>query len=129
MSKAIIAGSACVIFSSLTPEDVHRLKTFSPDALTIRSENGEAVFRLDIDDDGLGSISPEGAVLGCATSAEGKATITVIINPAEENKLKLVQDRLGPALLRLEEMEAFLLGQMETLAAAQDRATAMIKQM
>lgn len=128
MSKVIIAGCACVYFSNLTPEDVDRFKTFAPEALTMYDEDDEAVFSLDIDD-GPGCITLEKAVLSRSKSADGRATVTMLIDPEKEDKLGLIREKIGSALLRLEEMEMCLLEKADKLKERQDKVDVMIRQL
>ena len=128
MLKAVVMGAACVIFSSLTPEDVDRVKAYRPESLILTDESGEEIFTLDIDD-GPGSLSNEKAVLSRAKSAEGKATITILLDPEAEDKLALVQKNLGPAMLRLETLEKQLIEMTGDLEAMEMRIKSMFSQM
>ena len=128
MPKAVIMGAACVIFSSLTPEEVDRFKAYRPESLILMDEDGEEIFTLDIDN-GPGNLSNEKAVLSRAKSAEGKATITILLNPEAEDKLDLVMKNLGPAMLRLETLENQLLGMTGDLEATETRIKSMFAQM
>ena len=104
-AQAVVAGSACVVKSTLTPEEINRIKKFHPEALVMQDENGEPVFAIDIDEEQPGSINNNGACFGNATSSDGKATITVVLDPTAENPEELVYDKLGRALLYLKDME------------------------
>lgn len=125
MSKVIIAGCACIYFSNLTPEDVDRYKTYAPEALTLYDEDDEVVFTLDIDN-GPGSITLEKAVLSRSKSANGKATVTILIDPEKEDKLGLIRETIGSALLLLEDLEEQLLEKAGKLKERQDKMDAMI---
>lgn len=125
--KVVIMGSACVIISSLTPEDVDRYKNYHPEALTMVDEDDAEVFALDIDN-GPGRLSNEKAVLSRAKSSDGKATITILLNPEEEDKVTLVQKRLGAALLRLEDMEKCLIEKNGKLKSSEEQVKAMLTQ-
>ena len=124
--KVIVAGCACVVFSELTPEEIERFKRYQPDALTMCDENNpETVFTVDIDD-GPGKLEDSEAVFSRTKSVEGKATITILLDPEEEDKPAMVQEKLGPALLRLRELEAALLSRMDGLAEAEKKVSAML---
>ena len=124
--KVIVAGCACVVFSELTPEKIERFKRYQPDALTMCDEsNPENTFTMDIDD-GPGKLEDSTAVFSRTKSVEGKATITILLDPEEEDKPAMVQQNLGPALLRLRELEAALLTRMDGLAEAEKKVTAML---
>jgi len=124
--KVIIAGCACVVFSELTPEEIERFKRYRPDALTMCDEsNPENTFTMDIDD-GPGKLEDSTAVFSRTKSAEGKATITVLLDPEEEDKLSMVRENLGLGLIRLRELEAALLNRRDELADAEKKVNEML---
>ena len=125
MGKVIIAGCACIYFSSLTPEEVDRYKTYAPDALTLYDEDNEVIFTLDIDNS-PGNITLEKAVLSRSKSTDGKATITILIDPEKEDKPGLIREKIGLALLLLEDLEEQLLENIGKLKGRQDKMDAMI---
>lgn len=104
-AQAIVVGSSCVVKSTLTPADIKRIKKFHPEALVMEDEDGEPVFAIDIDETMPGSINNNGACFGSATSTDGKATVTVVLDPTSENTEELVFERLGRALMYLKDME------------------------
>ena len=105
-AQAIVVGSSCVVKSTLTPAEIKRIKKFHPEALVMEDEDGDPVFAIDIDETMPGSINSNGACFGSATSTDGKATITVVLDPAAgENTEQLVYERLGRALMYLRDME------------------------
>ena len=104
-AQAIVVGSSCVVKSTLTPAEIKRIKKFHPEALVMDDEDGDPVFAMDIDEEMPGSINNNGACFGNATSSDGKATITVVLDPTAEDTEELVYDRLGRALMYLKEME------------------------
>lgn len=124
--KVIVAGCACVVFSELTPEEIERFKRYQPDALTMCDEsNPENTFTMDIDD-GPGKLEDSTAVFSRTKSVEGKATITILLDPEEEDKPAMVRQNLGPALIRLRELESALLSRMDGLADAEKKVNAML---
>lgn len=108
-AKAVIMGSACVITSGLTAEQIKRYKQFHPEALTMYDDDDEPVFMIGYDEDTPGSINGNGALFGPACDAEGHATITIGLDPACEDKEKEVYEKLGRALLHLDDIEAQLI--------------------
>lgn len=104
-AQAIVVGSSCVVKSTLTPDEIKRIKKIHPEALMMYDESEEPVFAIDINEEMPGSINNNGACFGSATSSDGKATITVVLDPAAENTVDLVYDRLGRALIYLKDME------------------------
>jgi len=111
-----LAGAAAIITSGLKLDQIKRFKKYRPEALTLYDEDDEPIYAIDFDE-GPGSINKNGAVFGAATNADGYATITVVLDPAEEDKKQLVIDKLGAALLKLNELENGLAGLDEELAA------------
>jgi len=125
-AQATIVGSSCVVKSTLTPEEIKQLKKLHPEALTMTDEDGEPVFAIDIDEETPGSINNVGACFGRATSADGKATITVVLDPAADNAVDLVYEKLGKALAYLDDMETQIAEVIPTLAEEEARVKAMI---
>ena len=125
MAKAIVLGCVCVVISSLTPEDVDRYKAYDPEALILRNGTGEETFRLAIDD-GPGSLMNSCALLSRVTNAEGKATITILLDPKAEDHAALVQENLGIALIRLRELEMRLLEKKDELQEKENQVKSVI---
>lgn len=125
-AQAIVVGSSCVIKSTLTPADIKRIKKFHPEALVMEDEDGDPVFAIDIDETGPGSINENGACFGNAVSTDGKATITVVIEPTVENPIDLVYERLGRALLCLKDMEEQLAETIPDLETEEREIRSMI---
>ena len=128
MGKEIIAGCACIYFSNLTPEEMDRYKTYAPDALSLYNEDNEVIFTLDIDN-GPGNITLEKAVLSCTKSADGKATVTILIDPEEEDKLGLIREKIGRGLLLMNDLEEQLVENVGKLNERQDIIDTMFKQL
>ena len=122
MAKAVVFGCACVIISELTPEDVKRYQLYQPDMLTLADES----YKVDLDDDGPGCICDDRASLSKTTSADGKATITVLLDPENDDKTELVRAKIGPCLVKLDRLENQLLAGLEEITKEEDRANAMI---
>ncbi len=126
MAKAMLVGCACVVFSELTPEEINRFKMYQPEALKLVDEdNPEDVFTLDIDD-GPGHVEETGAVYSRTKSANGKATITILLDPEEENKLELAQKKIGRMLVKLQKLEEKLSERVDVVAEVENKANAMI---
>lgn len=128
-AQAIIVGSSCVVKSTLTPADIKRIKKFHPEALVMEDEDGDPVFAIDIDEEMPGSINNNGACFGNATSSDGKATITIVLDPAAENTEDLVYDRLGRALMYLKDMEEQLAEALPELDTEEREIRSMITRM
>ena len=123
--NAVIQGSACVITSALTAEQIKRFKKYHPEWLTLYEED-DPIFAIGYDPEGPGSIDGNGAMFGSAADAEGHATITVMLNPAEEDLEKLVSDRIGRALLKLKDLEEMLVDELADLDAEEAAIRAAI---
>ncbi len=105
-SRAMMAGYACIIFSRLTPEEINLFKIFRPEAMTLLDEEtGEEVFSLDIEEGQPGSLRPDFALFSTVPSADGKATITVLLDPSGHARTELVKKKLGKGLKRLDQLE------------------------
>lgn len=128
-AQAIVIGSSCVVKSTLTPEEIKRVKKFHPEALVLSDEDGEPVFAIDIDEEMPGSINNNGACFGNATSGDGKATITVVLDPTAENTEDLVYNRIGRALMNLKKMEEQLAEMLPELDDEEREIRAMITRM
>ena len=115
-TKAVIIGSACVVFSSLSPDEIRRFKAYHPEALQLHDdETDEVIFTLDIDEESPGSLTPDGAVFSKAVSADGKATITILLDPSVDDRMALAEKNLGRALLQLIDMEKQLVENLPDL--------------
>ncbi len=113
MEKAIVMGCACVVISSLTPEEIDRFIKYDPESMVLKKDEG-AVFSIQLDD-GPGSLVEDCATYGKTKSADGKATITILLDPEAEDKVGMVQEKLGPALLKLDELESQIIGKKDQL--------------
>lgn len=125
-AQAIVMGSSCVVKSALTPEQIERIKKFHPDALKMYDENDELAFRIDINQATPGSINEYGVCFGSGKSSDGKATVTVLLDPQVENPAELVYEKLGRALMYLKEMESQLEEAMPEMTAEENEIRRMI---
>lgn len=103
--KAIISGSACVVFSSLTLEEIKELKRNHPEMLVLKDDAGQAALTLDVEDQTAGKIDEYSVIFGPAVSREGKATITLLIDPKEDDTMGMIREEIGDALMKLSELE------------------------
>ena len=127
MEKAVVMGCACVVVSSLTPDEIDRFNRYDPDALVLKKD-GEPVFSIRMDD-GPGTLLEDAANYSRTTSADGKATITILLDPDAEDKAALVQKDVGASLLKLDELEKQIVGMTEHLQEMEEAAGALISQM
>ena len=127
-AKATINAAACVITSALKPEQIKRYKKYHPEALQLVDEDDEPVFAIDLDEEGPGSINAYGAVFGAATNAEGYATITIVLDPTNEDKKALIADKFGRALMHLADLEEQLLDKIGELDAEEESILSNIEE-
>lgn len=119
-SRVLVVGCACVIFSAFTPDELRDLQRFLPDALTARDAQG-AVFAISLDPSSPGSLTKDGAVFSAHPSSRGKATITILIDPEVDDPYQKVCESLGPALLRLMDLEKSLKARLPEMEEIQVR--------
>ena len=103
-----IAGSACVVESAHTLEDIKLLEKYRPKALSLfEGEAGkkEEVFRIGTTAKGLGSINTYGATFGTQKSANGKATITMVVPEGTEKPKEWAADVIGVSIIKLNQVE------------------------
>lgn len=103
-----IAGSACVIESARTLDEIRLLEKYRPKTLILYEGEGnkrEEVFRVGVANQGAGSINTYGATFGTQTSADGKATITMMVPDDTEDVKKWAMDKIGVSILNLNKVE------------------------
>lgn len=103
-----IAGSACVIESAHSLDDIKTLEKYRPKTLVLyEGEAGkkEEVFRVGTTPKGTGTINVYGAAFGPQSSKDGKATITVMIPDGTENTKAWAEEHIGVAILNLNKVE------------------------
>ena len=103
-AKIVLTGDACIIKSGVKLDDWKKVLKFEPD-FGLYNEDGEPIFLVDVDEN-MGSLNSNGAVFSTRPDHEGYAVITTVIDPSVEDKVQAVTDKLGTALLRLNELEA-----------------------
>lgn len=106
-ATAVINGSAMVIASSATPEQLKTMKKYRPQALKLYEGEGSAkkeVFMVSIGP-GTGFISKDGAVFSERTNKDGKATITMDIPEDVADVKAWATDALGVSILNLRKTE------------------------
>lgn len=103
MAVMNVLGCACVVVSNLTPEEIELCEVMDPDALKLEGETG-AEFRISVDE-GPGRLIDEEAVFSRVKTADGKATITMLLDPEMEDRDKTIMKALGSALTKLDALE------------------------
>ena len=128
-ARALLMGCACVVRSMLTPEQIEKFCIYDPEALVKTNSAGEEIFRIDLDGELPGSITPERAVFSKVKTTDGKATITVMIDPECVDRKAAVMEIVGPGLRQLEEMEPQLLARLPELAEKEKHAWDLFAQL
>ena len=114
-SKARILGCACIIMSAFTPDELRDFQRYMPEVLTMRDERGEPVFAISLDERSPGSINQYGAVFSRYPNEDGRATMTIIIDPECDDREDAVREKLGSAILSLTDMEEHLMPRLSEL--------------
>lgn len=106
-ATAVVTGSALVITSSATPEQLKTMKKYRPQALKLFDGEGSAkkeIFMVSIGP-GAGFISKDGAVFSERTNKNGKATITMDVPEDVADVKEWAADMLGVSILNLRKTE------------------------
>ena len=105
MAKVIIAGNACVLLSALMLDEIKELRQNHPEALFLKDGMGKTILTIDLDQDSAGHVAEDQVVFGPTASREGKATITLLIDPEEEDIVGMIREKIGDSLMKLTELE------------------------
>ena len=117
MAKIRIVGSACVITSARTLEELKRDKKYRPNALKL-VEDKKTTFAVDVTEAGYGSASTYGVCFDAATPDKEKlACLTLMIPAGIANPLTYVRETYGAALLGLNTVESALAESMAGIDA------------
>ena len=103
-AKAYLSGCAAVVKSKYKLEDWERALKYDPDLGIYDEDDDEKVFGVFITE-GPGSLSKDGVEFSSVPDEEGYATVTLLIDPTEENKKELFKAQSGLALVYLNEVE------------------------
>ena len=121
---ATVIGNAIVVTSALKREELEEVIKYRPKAMTLyekdEDEKKHPVFAVALTKRDAGEITKNGAVFGELTDEAGHARLTMTFGPDKE-KQDLI-DEIGPAILKLNALEAVLAEQLTGIAA--DKAAA-----
>lgn len=121
MAKILIAGEAVVVTSALKLEDLKKVAKYRPKALYLYGgEDGkEPVFGVCVANHGNGTINDVGAEFANATRDDEKlACMTLVgICGAGKNIKTAVAEKIGPAVMQLNKLEATLPAVLEEIEA------------
>lgn len=121
-AEATVMGNACVITSSVDLADYELVKKYRPEALVLYKGEGsdkEPVYAVGLTKVSAGSMNSQGATFGPTASAEGKATITLLIDPDEDDVKQMLEDKIGAGLLKLGQIEDSIAAIVEDIHAEQ----------
>ena len=127
-ARALITGSAMVITSTATPEQIKTMKKYRPNALKLyegEGANKKLVFEVDIEE-GPGFINRAGAIYSERTDASGKATITLNIPEDVADAKEWAADKLGVSILHLRKLEKQFAPMLTEVAAEKEAVAAAI---
>lgn len=128
-ASAMIAGGAVVITSALKRSDIELVKKYRKNALTLFEGEGkdkEPVFCIDLTENSAGHINNNGVTFGPTASADGNATVTLIVDPDIEDVAEFFADKYGSALLQLQKLEETIPAQLEEIHAEATTVKGMI---
>lgn len=120
-----VLGCAAVVVSAVTLEDWKLIEKHAPDALTIADEQGNTVFRVTTDN-GPGCLVKDHAEFGASVTQDGRATITILLDPDNEDKMGMVRDVLAGPLMDLIEIEKLVPGLKEEVQGKLEEAESRI---
>jgi len=104
MANIKIAGGAAVLVSTLKLEAIRLLERYRPNALVLR-EDDDVVFR--VQSGNTGSVSQHGVCFATTTRNEAALAELTLSIPADVTDAKeFAMDKIGPALLQLNHVEA-----------------------
>ena len=99
-----VLGCAAVVISAVDLEDWKLVEKHDPDGLRMVNEKGDTLFRVTTDK-GPGCLVKERAEFGASVTQDGKATITILLDPDSDDKMSMVRDALAGPLMDLIEIE------------------------
>lgn len=119
MSKATVVGDALVITSDLSLEDIKTVEKYGPEHLVLKGgEDGKEELFAICSCEGNGDINECGAAFGRTTRDDDKfACITMMIGDVKGDVAQYVADLIGPALYKLNKLEAQVVAAMPEIEA------------
>lgn len=102
-AEIVIAGNACVVRSGVDLEAWKKVLKYDP-KFGLYDEDGNPTFIVNVDSS-VGKMNLYGATFSDSPAHDGKAVLTVLVDPDAKDKVESVTEKLGNALLRLNELE------------------------
>lgn len=109
MAKFVISGHQATLVSSIKLEDYKKVKTFDPEILTLKDEEGTPVFTVAFAPYGEGDVDQFGVIFAPRADLNGNAIAQIALcwdegTKAEEVKRGIAENFAG-ALTKLGEIE------------------------
>ena len=120
--RVLLMGCACVVTSMLTLEQLRKYCVYLPEELELKNRRGEVIYAIRLDDEAPGCITDEDTVYSGTTTEDGRATVTVLIDPECRDKKEAVRQNLSAALKRLNTLERRLTAKLPGLVEAERKA-------
>ena len=99
-----VLGCAAVVVSAVNLEDWKLIERHEPESLAVRDDSGHPIFQVRTNC-GPGLLTKDYAIFGSPTTEDGKATITILLDPDSDDKTGMIQDALTNPLMKLIKME------------------------
>ena len=77
--------------------------------------------------EGPGKLLEDHVEYSRVSSRDGKATVTIILDPEIENKRQAIEEIVCPSLMHLDRLERQLLSKLSTLDQEHDRTINMVR--
>ena len=100
-----VSGAAAILVSDIDLKDWKRVEKYSPDSLKLYDEEGYADFIVKTSDSQTGSVGEHGVTFSSYSNKNGKATVTILLNTENEDKVAAVKELFGNILLDLNQIE------------------------
>ena len=111
-------GDSLVFTSAMKLEDLKLIEKYRPEALTVYEEKDDKkvkVFKAMTGDEAGGELTAYGVVFSANASPEGYARVTMFHDLPTDKLEDAIVDEFGPALLRLNALEAQLTGKVDEI--------------
>lgn len=119
MSTITITGSAVVLKSGLTLDNIKKLAKYAPASMETRDDKDRLMFKVGIASDGEGSVMDKAIYFAPVThDPDGLATVTMGIPTSVKDAKDYVADLLGRAFPLLQSLEESMVGASDTVDAA-----------
>jgi hypothetical protein len=118
--KVTITGNTCVLTSSIKVDDIKLVKKYNPEALQVKDDKGNEVFRIAYTE-GKGSIAPFGITFGNKSlDGNGFAQVSGSFGGAvdEGNVKEVAADLIAPVQEYLTKLEATIPIVVEAIRAS-----------